>query len=556
MTKPQVEEFRAHSALLISVIRDQAGTLWKAILEGLMNLVDAEATDGDVTLTQDRVIIEDNGRGFQSRDEITRCFATFGQPQDEAEAHRKKYGRFRMGRGQLFAYGVNTWRSGAFRMHVDLRKAAGYKIPFDLWDDQEPYPGCRVEIELFQKLSRVEMHEMEEAIRKTARYIDIPVRLNGEQFTKNPAQEKWDFETDEAYIKFRETGNLLIYNQGVLVMELGNWKLGAGGVVVCKVPPRVNFARNDIMSDCPVWKAVRSKINKESTKRNVRSPRLDDGSRQRLAMQLLEGELEDEQARTVKIFTDVTGKHWNMTQLVRFNAQDRIFSDAEMYDSRADKLMQWRLAFVFARETLERFDVETTEELVAVIRRFHRHLPLRTVSYDELVEGIDEHYRLVPQDDWTPQERLVIALLADAQDRLLYAHPQDMETPRRRTIMLGDSDADGWTDGSSFICVTRDFIRKTGSDLRAWAAYGYLLAHEYCHSESTAGSHVHSPEFYRAYHDWTANNRFGDFTAACLVRLPVIAERVGRKLTKRMKARQDQVDRAAAKAAATVAGKT
>lgn len=547
MGQPQVEEFRAHSALLISVIKEQAGTLWKAILEGLMNLVDAEATEASVTVTRDKVTITDNGRGFQSRDEITRCFATFGQPQDAAEQARKKYGRFRMGRGQLFAYGVNRWQSGQFRMHVDLNKAEGFKIPFELWDDEDPpYQGCHIEVDLYQQLTNVELHELEEAIRRTAKYLSVPVTLNGVQFTKPPANEKWDFETDEAYIKFRESGMLSVYNQGVLVMELGNWKLGCGGVVVCKIPPRVNFARNDIMSDCPVWKAVRSKINKESTKRNTKSTRLDDGARARLAQQIIDGELPEDKARTVKIFTDVTGKHWSMMQLRHFCRHDPICSMAPMHDSRADKLMQWKLAFIFAPETLERFEMTSVESLTELINGFYPEGPaMMAMDFDELSEGLDEHYEIVKQADWSAEERLVVGLMAEAQGWLLGRHP-DSQDVRPRTIMLGNSDADGWTDGSSYICIARGFIKKTGVSLGAWVEYGHLLMHEYCHDDNTAGSHIHSPEFYRTYHDWTTQTHCLErFTETCILRLPVIAERVQRAMTKKMQRQQDRAEKAA-----------
>jgi hypothetical protein len=79
-----------HKDLLLSVIQRQAGTLQKAILEGVMNAVDAKASGVSVKLTSQAVEIIDNGQGFRSRQEIEQWFEVFGQPHSESEA--KTYG--------------------------------------------------------------------------------------------------------------------------------------------------------------------------------------------------------------------------------------------------------------------------------------------------------------------------------------------------------------------------------------------------------------------------------------------------------------------------------
>jgi hypothetical protein len=47
-------KFRAHDNHLRNTVLRQAGTLWKAVLEGVMNSVDAGATYCNVTLTSER----------------------------------------------------------------------------------------------------------------------------------------------------------------------------------------------------------------------------------------------------------------------------------------------------------------------------------------------------------------------------------------------------------------------------------------------------------------------------------------------------------------------
>ena len=96
-----------HNKLLLDVIRRQAGSLTKAIMEGVMNAVDAGATRCDISVTADTVTITDDGKGFASKKEIQEWFEVFGAAHSEEEA--KTFGTFRMGRGQMFAYGVNKW---------------------------------------------------------------------------------------------------------------------------------------------------------------------------------------------------------------------------------------------------------------------------------------------------------------------------------------------------------------------------------------------------------------------------------------------------------------
>ena len=557
MAKTEQLVFKQHPALLIAVIKEQAGTLWKAILEGLMNIVDAEATEASLEITRDKIILSDNGRGFQSREEVDQNFAVFGMPQKEVEQQRKKYGKFRMGRGQMFSFGVNTWRSGEFKMVVDInnppKNTDEYELPFPLTSGLEHHQGCRVEIKLYRKLNNLEHRELLEQIQRVAQYIAIPVTLNGEVFTKDPAKCQWDHVTDEAYIRFRQSGQLTIYNQGVLVMELGNYKLGCGGTVVCRQAPKVNFARNDIMSDCPVWQAVRKHVNREATRRNTRANRLDDGARARLAQQLKDGELEDSNLQELRIFTDVTGKHWGM-RLMSYFSDD--FTVAPMYDSRGDKLMQRKLAFVFAKDTLDRFDVNSVEELLEIIRDHMPHSRFLAVPYEEATKGMDEYHELVPEVDWNGNERLVISLLTSAQGYLLHNAPPDMGDMRARTITVGESDVEGWTDGRSYICISRHYIKQAGVMASAWASYGHLLIHEYCHDTNSAGSHIHSDEFYRHYHDWTANHHaLGGFFAHCLHQLPTKAGTVQRQMTKAMLRNQDKVEKAQ-KAADKVAAKS
>ena len=122
----------AHEKFIIASMKRQAGTVEKAVLELVMNSIEAQLDAQGRTNPKKppqvwieyidegngKLIVRDPGRGFRNRQEIMNWFAMFGTPHDESEG--KKWAEFRMGRGQAFSFGKNTWRTGKFLMVYDL----------------------------------------------------------------------------------------------------------------------------------------------------------------------------------------------------------------------------------------------------------------------------------------------------------------------------------------------------------------------------------------------------------------------------------------------------
>ena len=92
--RPERREFRMDPALLWSVIESQAGSAEKALLEAIMNAVDAGATRCDITLSETGYSVQDDGGGFKSRDDIEQFFETFGTPHKDGDG--AVYGTYRM----------------------------------------------------------------------------------------------------------------------------------------------------------------------------------------------------------------------------------------------------------------------------------------------------------------------------------------------------------------------------------------------------------------------------------------------------------------------------
>jgi hypothetical protein len=154
----QTRTLKMHPKLLLDVIERQAGTLDKAILEGGMNGIEAinalemnggVCKDKKIYITYDIgeksiITIQDFGKGLTTKEEIENFFETFGTPHDENE--HKIYAQFRMGRGQMFSFGKNVWRTGTFELTVDiLNDGLDWKLKENL-----PFvDGCHITLELY-----------------------------------------------------------------------------------------------------------------------------------------------------------------------------------------------------------------------------------------------------------------------------------------------------------------------------------------------------------------------------------------------------------------------
>lgn len=536
-------QFRMHPKLLLDVIQRQAGTLAKAILEGIMNAVDAAATQVTVTCDAETVTITDDGTGFKDRKAIEEFFETFGQPHEEAE--NKRFGTFRMGRGQLFAFGHNSWRTGTFSMVVDVAKNGS---AYDLDSKLPVVAGCTIQIRLYKPLGIVSQREVEDDIARMVKWLSMPVIFNGKQLSKDPAEGKWDDEDEYAYYKFRESNSLDVYNLGVLAEPVYSSKTGCGGMVVSKQQLRLNFARNSVMSDCPIYAQIKRKLDSRAAKDRGKAT-LTSGQRDHAAKQFL-GELITVKEMTgLALFTDVTGRHWKYdgmrNQAHKFR---RKITVAPKGDQRGDVLQQQKLAFVLAQETLERFGCETYAEFdKKVMSKLQPSWqgPWAYTPLEEIAESIDDNCTLIPEKEWSSAEQATLATITAGVWDVYYANKDSVQLrtgPRR--ILLGDGPGTAWTDGVSYIAFTRKALAEFGTTIGGWVRIARVLLHELCHDEVTNGEHGHTPEFYEAFHN--DEDTMAIFVTKAIATYPDQAERAGRRLTKEQLRQKEKTDKVTA----------
>jgi hypothetical protein len=526
----------------MDVIQRQAGTLSKSILEGVMNSIDAGASRIAVSIDQREISVSDDGRGFRSRQEIEEFFETFGQPHDEA-AERKRYGTFRMGRGQLFAFGANVWQSGGFRMDVDIQTSGlDYTLRSDV---QPPFPGCLVQVRLYEPLSLTAQRDAIDDLRDSVKYIETPLTINGEPVGKKPADCKWDLEDEHAYYKFN-AGEAKVYNLGVRVRGYGYHHFAIGGEFVSKQKLKVNFARNDIMSDCPVWKkmaeVIRERGDRDSYKK---SSKLTDQQRRNLLRRLLIGDLDPKNVYEAALVTDVNGRQWSLENLYR---QSGVRGHRLLFAQRGHRpsalAHDRKRALVLSVNALT--DIHLDPADLARLLRNANYGGYRMTTAAELDLDCSDEYTLLAEKDWTKLEQAVLSSLGAALWAVRKEVGDEGEDGLRhcRKLLLGTGPALAWTDGATYIAFDRDYLRAQKPDLEGVTNLCAVLLHECAHDAPSTGRHEHSDEFYETFHEYAVRGALAKLIARVWAFLPTRLAAAGRRLTRKQLAIQDKLNQA------------
>lgn len=533
----EIRRFKIDPHAIMSLIKAQAGSIHKAMLEAVANSMDAGATRLDITVDRERIVIRDDGHGLANKEDIYRFFEVFGF--DHAQLGRS-VGRFGVGRGQLFCFGVNSWRTSNFEMSIDIK---GKGLDYDLRSGLPQSKGMTITIDLYDPLLASEQLTIEEEFRTLVRFCTIPVVFNGKQLNEDPAKAKWTLETDEAWFFIRKDGRMDVYSQGLFVKPM--WSLGVGGRIVTKpgFALEQNLARNDILEkECPVWKKLLPVIRKEANKHMAQASAKHDLTPQMRKFKATEALTPEGTAALLgeKLFTLTTGKHVNLSTLM----SAPLVSLAQRGDLAADRFIQHKQAMVLEEQTLERFGSDTVTELFQrLTKALEQQRDLlkttgqsvrvgrKTVVYYELNEALAQlatvrcyddmaqmpldssvQYEQVKPKDMTAEEKAIVYALRHQMRVLAFiveAHrnpevkPWMLKVRERRLALLEDNKAcAACTDGVSTIWLNRKvMVQHARKGLDGYVQLVNLLIHEYLHAEDSHGAHGHPPEFYEEFHD-------------------------------------------------------
>lgn len=260
--EPKRIEFKLDNNLIHHLVDRQSATPEKAILELVMNAADAKASRVDIKITETGFEVVDDGRGFASEEEIHTFFATFGTPQTE----EKTYGRYRVGRAQIFGWATTTWESNSFQMVVDLGKDHG---GFELHALSPPFAGCRIRGVWNRRVHEsggIDAERLTRAITAALLFPPVEIWIGGNLSAKPAKDQEWTSETSEAYFRLGTSGPIRLFNQGVFVCELPHHRYHVGGVVLTKKAIELTMARNEPLEYDRAWQAIELHISAQATK--------------------------------------------------------------------------------------------------------------------------------------------------------------------------------------------------------------------------------------------------------------------------------------------------
>jgi len=546
-------EFKMAPKLLLDVIRKQAGTLAKAIVEGVMNSADAGAKACNILINGDKVQILDDGKGFKNAKEVEEWFGTFGAP--HAEEEEKVYGTFRMGRGQMFSFGRNTWNTGRYTLRVDVEKSIGEtgRISYDMTTSRTRRAGCCIDIDLYKPLRTWAVDDTVREVTRACKYMpNIEVYINDKLISVDPATEEWDLSDGEIYLRLKDTGPLTIYSKGVFVSEKSSYLTGSGGDVIAVNGFSLNFARNAVLEyDCDRWVGVLESIRNTAHKKALKAARLTSAAKQRYSLELGTHRALPEHVNTLKIITSVKGSSYTVKRL--FDVLGEKYSNriavAPKGCPRGDKVMQSGLAFVLSKDCADRFKDKDVHEIVhALLTSLEQHCPdvydrvnpdIESVEVDDLLSDNDSGWRDAPEKEAAIETQTWMKLLREFSKSHICSSlvKQYAETPANRAVHLGTHFglACAWTDGRYLIHFDEAYLKyKSLASIQDTVQVAATLWHEYVHGDTTCETHVHGEEFYERFHDG-AEHFIGQFLAFRTNNLPRILDTMGRRETKRLK---------------------
>lgn len=511
--------FTMDKAILWTVIQGQAGSLSKALLELIMNSADAGGTKVDITIDAKSVTIVDDGKGFASRSEIENFFERFGTPHKPGDAI---FGTWRMGRGMIFSFTRNTWRSGKFKMFVDIKELG---LEYDLTETEDDFKGCQITGVLYEPLVASSLLRLIDELRALCKYSPIPVRVNGEVISKDLSKVKWTHQDDDAYYLIKDSSRSLeVFNLGVFVREYWRGEAGTCGLVVSKKQLALNTARNDVlMAKCDVYKRIVTKLKSFAKLDVAEKPRNNEAAREMELDRLITGaydSLEEfrEACGDAKVFTDYSGRHFSVQGLAHATHSGSMsIAVAEDYSGKADRVHATKLAIVISPKTMARVKGLSFEEILERIAatadvfevpgayanagRAVKTIQSALVPLSVVGSMIDESRLVIEPREYSKEERLVLSVLARMSGSFSRATRQ--EGVRRLGVFESES-LNGYTDGSTVVFLNRKFLKvggAAGNIPMAFDSLKGLLLHEYLHDVEDSTGHGHPAEFYERFHE-------------------------------------------------------
>lgn len=556
--KAENVNFKVHQDILYSLLFKQHHSLVGALVELIQNAFDADATRIDITFNRFGFSISDNGKGFSNREEIISWFATFGKSHDAD--YGNKFGRFRMGRGQIMGKARTWWSSNEFTMAVDVKKNG---MTFDLSTGNEINAGCNIKGEWYDEnqfgvegdFVRTEGVYLKDALTNRCKYIfPVSIFVNGELISVSETSVTWSYENDlygfieaDSRSFYRSGGSIKVYNLGIFCGYID--VPGLSGDVITKEHVSLNMTRSEIQQDCPVIKRIKRSLHK--LRKFHASKKYSPVESRAILEDFCRGELDFFQIKNLLLFTNIKRNTWYSFDTlceIYFSfsytdneiANDRIAqtfhgvvldsSCLPYLDSQFEKIWEEAVgASNFSNPTLLDHEKKTKMEIsffsgfmsALVCNEYfrptqHRHVDdferfvSRMVDFRNIVHLADLSHRVLDSNQLSLKEALRFNAVNKAFTRLVSGF--NLRLP----LKVGESvNANGWTDCENFIAIERKLLNSIDKGVESTTYLGQVLFHEIAHCKNMNGEN-HDANFYKTFHDISMRISATDFAAAIL----------------------------------------
>lgn len=466
MKDAERRNFKMAPKLLYDVITRQAGTIEKSWLEAIMNSVDAGATEIRLLLTKSTSEITDNGKGM-SREEIVTKFEIFGEEYSKEEKEAKTYGEFRMGRGQLFAHGMNIWRTGKHKMTVDIKE---HGLNYDLQNNLRQFNGCQIHVAHYTKLDGHKLRWAVNRLKEWIRFVQVDIYINDELIA--PETASWDYEKETANARYfiKTSGNVVkLYNLGVLVKELHG--LGLSGHVISKQRLMVNFARNDVLDECKVWQKIQGELPTIRARALSNAKYLNEGNKEGIMDLLGEKPKFLDRFKGKRIIRTVDDKWVSINQI-----QGMKIAYAPIGDQVAVATQQDNPDVVIIDDKWKDEVSYMTQELGIAGK-----LDFSEVDYKELSRDVESGREEIPEGELTKRGEKALKFL------------RELFKDCGRQILTGRSASfSAWTNGETRVWIDVDYLDVSLKDI---GQVVNTMIHELAHDDDDGISHVHGDTF-------------------------------------------------------------
>lgn len=520
----QKMEFEVHPNIINDLIQSQNGTVATGIRELVLNSIDALSLSAQIMIGTTDFVVEDQGRGFASKEEVTNYFKTFGSPHEEGDA---TYGRCRIGRGQIMSLARVTWTSHQFSMSVDVKKDG---MAFNFKEFQvSQFDGCRVCGTFYEELSPYDLRCIQEDLGQHVRYAPCRVTLNGQLLNADPGVEHWNIQDGEVRIRWGNAHGIQIYSKGIFVKRLPPYQYGFSAVVFTKENLVLNMARNEINVQDPLWLKINDHLKTRSkaiAKRKGKGGRVSPELRRSMIRMFLSGEMDPYDLSAVVILKDCTGRSHSLGTVFINKENLPITVSPEKNHRIAEAIIGQGRAHIFDPETLEEFKVKSLPQLLEKIsealllyQESSRVVPYllarisarHQVSFESLAATVLSDTSLIPVKKYTPRQRAARNALQLGSNLMARELTKIFDRGvGKRKILLGKGYALAWTNGLDMIAFadfTLNFLDTQGRG--GGMQMALILLHEYLHDTSDEDNHAHSPEFMDLYHDLSSNPHNG-----------------------------------------------